>query len=233
MAASSASSAALIGPVGPQGPGKARVGETEVGLAAVAVGGFRSVLDHLLSRRYALVRFARLDFTRRGAVPDGALSSSVGSDWYWALGRLPGGPYEVLGAWCGAPAQIMGRIAHDLSVRGVERIDQADFGGADERADLLLCDTATSAAPFRCLVEGGWRALPAMPSVTGWDGRRAGAGSRQEARRRRRDRSLIELAGRVQDEVLRVMSRRPFASCPDAWVSRLAWALERADSRLM
>jgi hypothetical protein len=64
---------------------------------------------------------------------------------HWALGILPTGEHEVLGAWAetNPPESIWNTVLHDLETRGVERVQLA-IGGrviavADDRSFSGLC----------------------------------------------------------------------------------------------
>lgn len=73
-------------------------------------------LELPLCRRYAVACFVRLN-GQEGAGPLNGIQAC------WALGRVRGGGYQVLGAWWGDTTPLEEQIARDLRARGVERID--------------------------------------------------------------------------------------------------------------
>lgn len=96
------------------------------------------VSSKALCCRYLVVHLSKV------GVPAVGGQASRSSGWYSALGLASDGGFEVLGLWRGEGDELPQRIAADLNVRGVERIDAllADGGVSDALARFrprLIC----------------------------------------------------------------------------------------------
>jgi hypothetical protein len=173
---------------------------------AVEAADAQAWLRRPLCRTYALAHFGRSLIPLREARAYGL------QEWHWAVGVLPNGEQEVLGAWrVGADPQGM-QVWEDLGFRGVQRVNAiaTDRQGVAEGVPLLK----------------GWRVAsgPASVQTLRHD---ASASPGGEASRK-----ATETASRVQCAVDRSSRRHgPVATDNDAELL-MATVLRRIDCAL-